>query len=243
MSITRSTPSVNASRAPTGSFDVDAEVEREVVARARRNAHEREVVRVCSRGDDGERSVAAGHAERIRAARDGLTDESRQSLIGAEDGHLDPAFACAVGESGAHGRPVAGLRVDEQDRPLRRIRRPPAVAHRLLHDRDLDLGARRAVSGRSPARCPASTRAGRAPRRHASRPSPHTHRRSSVTRRARSCSRRHASRRGSSLGKDSASVLCRIGSIVLRLCAARSLRPLPCRCPSRRVRCLARLRG
>ena len=62
---------------------VDAEVEREVVARARRNAHEREVVRVCRRGHDRERSVAAGHAEGIRAARDGLIDESRQSLIGA----------------------------------------------------------------------------------------------------------------------------------------------------------------
>ena len=60
---------------------------------------------MCSRGHDRERSVAAGHAEGIRADRDGLTDESRQSLIGAEDGHLDPAFTCAVGESGATAVP------------------------------------------------------------------------------------------------------------------------------------------
>ena len=47
---------------------VDADVEREVVAGAGGNADERKVVRERGCGHDGERPVAAGGAERVRAA-------------------------------------------------------------------------------------------------------------------------------------------------------------------------------
>ena len=54
---------------------VDADVEREMVAGAGGNADEREAVRESGCGHDGERSVAAGDPERVRAVRHGLVDE------------------------------------------------------------------------------------------------------------------------------------------------------------------------
>ena len=51
---------------------VDAEVEREVVAGAGGNADEGKPVRESGCGDDGERPVAAGDAERVRAVRHGV---------------------------------------------------------------------------------------------------------------------------------------------------------------------------
>jgi hypothetical protein len=61
---------------------VDPEVEREVVSRTGRNADERDVVLVRSRRHQRERSVAARHAERIRAVGNGFLDERRQTLTG-----------------------------------------------------------------------------------------------------------------------------------------------------------------
>ena len=54
---------------------IDAEVEREVVAGAGGDADERKPVRESGCGHDGERSVAAGDPERVRAVRHGLVDE------------------------------------------------------------------------------------------------------------------------------------------------------------------------
>lgn len=88
---------------------------------------------MCGRGHDRQGSVAAGHAERIRAGRHRLADERREALIGAEDDYLDPAFAGTVAEGGAGGRAVAGLRVDEQDRPLRPRGIRVGVVRRRLH--------------------------------------------------------------------------------------------------------------
>ena len=74
MSIWRSTPSVNASRAPIRSFlPVHAHVECEVVACPGREAHERDPVRRRHRGHDRQRPVAAGHSERVGAGRRGFT--------------------------------------------------------------------------------------------------------------------------------------------------------------------------
>ena len=119
-SIRRSTPSVNASSEPTRSCAVDAEVEREVVAGAGGNADERKVVREGGRGDDGERAVAAGGAERVGAARHGVVDQRREVVVRAQDDRVDAELARPLGEAGARGLAAAGPRVDEEDRPLRR---------------------------------------------------------------------------------------------------------------------------
>ncbi len=62
-----------AQRAKAGGrvFPVEPEVEREVVAGARRDHHEREVVLRRDRGDQRLRAVAAGDAEQVGAAGDG----------------------------------------------------------------------------------------------------------------------------------------------------------------------------
>ena len=80
---------------------VDAEVEREVVAGAGGNADERKVVRESGCGHDGERPVAAGDAERVRAARHRVVDERCEVVVRAQDDHVDAALACPLGEAGA----------------------------------------------------------------------------------------------------------------------------------------------
>ena len=105
---------------------VDAEVEREVVAGAGGNADERKPVRECGCGDDGERSVAAGGAERVRAARHGLVDERCEVVVRAQDDHVDAELARPLGEAGARRLAATGLRVDEEHGPPRRIRGRPA---------------------------------------------------------------------------------------------------------------------
>ena len=100
---------------------VDAEVEREVVAGAGGNADERKLVRECGCRDDGERSVAAGDAERVRAARHGVVDERCEVVVRAHDDHVDAALARPLGEAGARRLAAAGPRVDEEHGPPRRI--------------------------------------------------------------------------------------------------------------------------
>jgi uncharacterized membrane protein len=98
----------------------------------RRNTDEWKAVLLGGRCDDGERPVATGDAECIRAALDGLTNERRQRPIGADDAHLDPAFARMLRQFRAHGLSAAGRRVDEQHRLSRRNGASPATVHQLL---------------------------------------------------------------------------------------------------------------
>ena len=106
---------------------VDAEVEREVVAGAGGNADERKVVRESGCGHDGERPVAAGDAERVRAARHRLVDERREVVVGAQDDHVDAALARPLGEAGARRLAATRPRVHEEHGPLRRIGGGPGV--------------------------------------------------------------------------------------------------------------------
>ena len=85
---------------------IEAEVEREVVARARRNADEREVVLDGGRGDHAERPVAAGSAEHIRAARDCVRDEPGQVVLRAQDDHVQAVLAGPLGETRARSLAV-----------------------------------------------------------------------------------------------------------------------------------------
>ena len=109
---------------------VDADVEREVVAGAGGNADERKAVRESGCGHDGERPVAAGDAERVRAARHGVVDERCEVVVRAQDDHVDAALARPLGEAGARRLAATGPRVDEEHGPLWRIRgRPGAGRH------------------------------------------------------------------------------------------------------------------
>ena len=93
---------------------IDAEVECEMVARAGGNADEGKPVRECGRRDDGQRSVAAGDAERVGAARDGVGDQRPEVVVRAQDDHVDAALARPLGEPGARGLAAARLRIDEE---------------------------------------------------------------------------------------------------------------------------------
>ena len=104
---------------------VNADVEREVVTGTGGDTDERKLVRERGRGRDGERAVAAGDAERVRAVRHGLVDERREVVAGAQDDHVDAALACPLGEAGARCLAAARPRVDKEHGPLWRICRRP----------------------------------------------------------------------------------------------------------------------
>ena len=94
---------------------VDAEVEREVVARARRDAGVRQVVLCRDPRDDGLRPVAARHREAVGAAAERRDDERLEVVAGAQHDHLQPALACRADEPRALRPPVPRARVDEED--------------------------------------------------------------------------------------------------------------------------------
>ena len=102
---------------------VDAEVEREVVARAGGDAGVRQAALGGDRGDDRLRAVAAGHRERVGAAIDRVADERLEVVARLQLDRLDPARARLVGEREALRLAAARARVEEQHRSARR-RRP-----------------------------------------------------------------------------------------------------------------------
>jgi hypothetical protein len=122
---------------------VDADVEREVVAGTGWNADEGKVVRESDCGYDGERPVAAGGAERVRAARHRVVDERCEVVVRAQDDHVDAELERPLGEAGARRLAATGLGVDEQHGPPRPIR---AVAAGTLHPERPSLGDRRDCS-------------------------------------------------------------------------------------------------
>ena len=81
-------------------MSIDTEIERKAVAGAGGNADQRKPVCRCGCGDDGQRAVAAGDAQRIRAAIDRLPDERYEVVVRAQDDHVDPAVARRGGEVG-----------------------------------------------------------------------------------------------------------------------------------------------
>jgi hypothetical protein len=79
-------------------------------------------------GHDRQRPVAAGHPERIRAARHGFPGQRGQVLARGQDDGFDPLVARPLGQPGARGLAVTRPRVDEQHGPAWRIGGPPAIA-------------------------------------------------------------------------------------------------------------------
>ena len=126
---------------------LDAEVEREVIAGPGRHARERKPVRQRDRGHDGERSIAAGHSEHVRATSDGFVGELSQVPIRIEDERVDSPLARPFDQARARCFSTAGPRVDEEDRPSRRIGGLPAEPRQSRHDRRHGSGGGRRGSG------------------------------------------------------------------------------------------------
>ena len=115
--IDRSLDSVVAERIQRADevMSIDTEIERKVVPGAGRNADEGKTVGACGRGHDGERPVAARHAERVRPVCHGSIDERSKFLVRTEDDGIDPSLACPLDEARPRCPAVAGACVDEQD--------------------------------------------------------------------------------------------------------------------------------
>ena len=105
---------------------VHAEVEREMVARSRRDAGVGQSVLGGDRRDDRLRAVAARHRERVGAALDGRAHERLEVAPGSQLDRLDAAGASLLGEVEALGLAAAGARVEEQHRAARAARRAAA---------------------------------------------------------------------------------------------------------------------
>ena len=104
-----------------------------MVSRAGWNADERESVPAGGGRDHGQGPVAAGHAQRVGAARDRLADDRCEVLARFQDDGLDPLLARVLGERCARGTAAARARVDQQDRPAGRSGRSPGGSERGLH--------------------------------------------------------------------------------------------------------------
>jgi hypothetical protein len=154
-------------------MSVDAHIQRKVVPGAGWNANEREAVGPCGRGHDAERSVAAGHAERIGSVGNGFVDEGYEVVVRTEDEGLDASLARPLDEPCPRSPAAAGPRVDEQDRSTDRLGRSPAVPGQISHDQLILWSGRRSdfraksigfCGSKHLKRSGSSVRDGRAPR-------------------------------------------------------------------------------
>ena len=98
---------------------VDPEIEREVVARARRNAGVRQRALGGDRSHDGLRAVSPGHRQRVRTAFDRGPDERLEVVAPLQLDRLDPPRAASSARAKCSALPPPGLRVVEQHRPAR----------------------------------------------------------------------------------------------------------------------------
>jgi hypothetical protein len=125
-----------------------------VVSRTGRNADEGDVVLVRSSRHHGERSVAAGDAERIRPVGNGFRDERSQALAGLQHLRGDIAFSRVVHESDAVSSAVTRRGVDEQHGPLGPLGRPPSIVRRLWQQREVSVaGLPSGCRGSDPTTC------------------------------------------------------------------------------------------
>jgi hypothetical protein len=109
-------------------------VEREMIARPGRNAHEREVVRGGGRGHDREGTVPASHSEGICAASHRCLSERCQALAGGQDDSFNALLARSLNDPAALGGTPAGPGIDKQHRLSRAAYGPPAMTQELAFD-------------------------------------------------------------------------------------------------------------
>ena len=98
----------------------DSQIEGEVVARPGGEADERQVVLRRRSGNNRQRAVTAGHAQRVSSLVDGDRNERREIVCRSEHDRLDASFACSISEGRPRCLAVAGSRVDQQHGPPRR---------------------------------------------------------------------------------------------------------------------------
>jgi hypothetical protein len=110
---------------------VHAHVEREVVARPRGNAHERELVRGGRSGYDGQGAITPSHTEGICAAGYRCLSERCQVVARGQDDNFDTLLARPLRNPGARGRAPAGPRIDKQHRLSRPADGAPATTQQL----------------------------------------------------------------------------------------------------------------
>ncbi len=105
---------------------VDAQIERQVIAGARRDAHVRETALHRHLGDDRLRSVPAGHAERAGARVRGVERQSAQVVAAGQQDRRDAPLAALVGEVKPLDLSAARPWIHDQDRTARRRQALPA---------------------------------------------------------------------------------------------------------------------
>ena len=137
-------------KSPGHVLPVHTEVQRKMVPRPDRDAHERQPLRRSDCRHVRERPVAARHPERIRTIGHDLQNACPQVVAGAQGHRLDSALACPLDDPVAGRRALTRPGVDEQHRPSRQAR--PGASHGASASR---AAARDAVDGpcrRSPRR-------------------------------------------------------------------------------------------
>ena len=131
---------------------IQAEVQREVVARAGRDHHHRHAVFGGDGGDEGLRSVASGHANGVRSIGDRLASEGPQVVARLENDGPDSTLTARVDQIEPLRLPAAGLQVHDEHSALGRrhrlargrpgLERPDGEAERVAgqHDREDEHG-------------------------------------------------------------------------------------------------------
>ena len=110
---------------------VHPNVEREMIARPGRNAHEREVVHSSGRGHDRQGPVATGHTEGIGAAGHRCLSQRCQVLAGRQNDGFNTLPTRSLNDPAALGGPTTGPGIDKQHRLPRAAYGPPAATQQL----------------------------------------------------------------------------------------------------------------
>ena len=112
---------------------VDTEVEREVVAGAGRDAHERQAVLARDPGDEGLGTVATGHPQHVGAPRDRVAASAARSSPGSSTTGSIPRCSASRTRSNFTDLAAARPRVHQQDGPLRLRNRETGRRHLAQH--------------------------------------------------------------------------------------------------------------
>ena len=123
-------------------FLVEAQVLGEMVARAGRDADERDVVLVADRGDEGLRPVAAGHAQAVGAAGDGVAGQNGEVEAVVEKDRLDAHLGGDLRQAELRHLAAARPRVAQEHRLAR-----GNVAHCAQPVEFAQVGCERGASG------------------------------------------------------------------------------------------------
>ena len=107
-------------------------VEREMIARPGRNAHEREIVLSGGRGHDRQGPITTGHSEGICAAGHRCLSQRCQALVRGQDDDFDALLTGSFNDPAARGRTAAGSGIDKQHGPSRAARGAPATTHQFV---------------------------------------------------------------------------------------------------------------